>query len=43
MENNADKDKRCVARTRLDYIKLQPEPSSGGCSSYKNAEHKIWK
>ena len=21
MENNTDKDKRCVARTRLDYIK----------------------
>ena len=41
MENNADKDKRCVARIRLGYIKIRPEYSSGGCSSYKNVDHKI--
>ena len=41
MENNADKDKRCVARIRLDYIKIRPEYSSGGCSSYKNVDLKI--
>ena len=41
MENNADKDKRCVARTQLDYIKISQEYSSGGCSSYRNVDHKI--
>ena len=40
MENNADKDKRCVARTWLDYIKIRPEYSSGGCCSYDNVDHK---
>ena len=33
MENNADKDKRCVARTQLDYMNTRPEYSPGGCSS----------
>ena len=32
MENNADKDKRCVARAHFDYIKIWREYSSGGCS-----------
>ena len=41
MENNADKDKRCVARRQLDYIKIRPEYSSGGCCSYDNVDHKI--
>ena len=42
MENNADKDKRCVARTQLDYMKIRLEYSSGGCSSYRNVDHKIF-
>ena len=41
MENNADKDKRCVARTQLDYMKIRQEYSSGGCSWYRNVGHKI--
>ena len=40
MENNADKDKRCVARRQLDYIQIRPEYISGGCSSYKNTDIK---
>ena len=41
MEKNADKDKRWVARTQRDYMKIRQEYSSGGCSWYRNVGHKI--